>query len=191
MTGCRPPLPRKNLTHCPGWLDHYTPPTETDCGKVPRWAHSISSRSNGPAASAISVLAGGSRPRKVLAVRSTVGSGRHESAGWSRWRGVVTRTYRGIPLHLLGGPRSGGTAQAGQRAGRCAGGRSRRCEGGPGGGSAQAGWPPCACAMCQLKWVTQKTQPGRPYGPSGTWERTRNASGRGSVPAQARVDTGS
>lgn len=50
-------------------------------------------------------------------MRSTVGSGRPRVAGWSRWWGVVTRTYRGVPLHLLGGPRSGGAAQVGQRLG--------------------------------------------------------------------------
>lgn len=48
-------------------------------------------------------------------MRSTVGSGWPRVVSWSRWRGVVTRTYRGVPLHLLGGPRSGGAAQVGQR----------------------------------------------------------------------------
>lgn len=48
-------------------------------------------------------------------MRSTVGNGWSRVVSWSRWRGVVTRTYRGVPLHLLGGPRSGGAAQVGQR----------------------------------------------------------------------------
>lgn len=50
-------------------------------------------------------------------MRSTVGNGWSRVVSWSRWRGVVTRTYRGVPLHLLGGPRSGGAAQVGQRLG--------------------------------------------------------------------------
>ena len=73
-------------------------------------------------------------------MRSTVGSGRPRVAGWSRWRGVVTRTYRGVPLHLLGGPRSGGAAQAGQRLRVALVGALGAARAAQGAG-VQAGWP--------------------------------------------------
>ena len=88
-------------------------------------------------------------------VRSTVGRGWPKAAGLSRWRGVVTRTYRGVPLHLLGGPRGGGAAQAGQRLGEVLAGalgaaRATQVA------DVQAGWCPCTGVMCQLKWICQE-----------------------------------
>lgn len=88
-------------------------------------------------------------------MRSTVGSGWPRVVGWSRWRGVVTRTYRGVPLHLLGGPRSGGAAQAGQRLGEVLAGALGAARAAQAAGCA-GGQLPCAGAMCQLNWICQE-----------------------------------
>ncbi|PJK12032.1 hypothetical protein CO610_00705 [Lysobacteraceae bacterium NML95-0200] len=125
------------------------------------------------------------------AVRSTVGSGRPRVAGWSRWRGVVTRTYRGVPLHLLGGPRGGGAAQAGQRLGEVlavALGAAR---------AAQAGWRTGGVVPVRGRDVlVELDMSGVAAGAAPLPRRNAgtergNAIDQASVPAKTRVDTGS